>query len=333
MRMFRVCVFPLLVLLTSCFSDPCRDAPDISLTGNTPIVDRLEAELFSSSGDLKKTQDFLERHPQISRFMLLSDQYPELSILARKVNGLINDPYIDTLFKQSVNSFESEEAVFLNKLSVGFDYLQFYFPEANRPKIQTIVTGLFQDLYISDTLIVIGIDYFIGNETKYKPVDIPDYIFRRYNYNYLPSTLMGYLTLDYIKEGKENTLLSEMIDFGKIYYLNAALLPCVPEHEIIGFTEQEMADVYQYQEIIWASLIENEVLFETSDFTKKKFLGERPSVYEIGEKCPGRVGAWIGWQIVNSYMAKQNIEMQKMLTLDDHHKLFELSGYKPKKSS
>jgi hypothetical protein len=332
MSMFRVYVFTILVLLSSCFSDSCRDAPNVPLSGKTPSLERLDIELFSEGRELNKTLAFLENNPQISRFMLLSDQYPELSILARKVNGLINDPYIDTLYRQSVQSFETEEAVFLDKLSVGLDYLQFYFPEAKRPKIQTIVTGLFQDLYISDSLIVIGIDFFIGEETKYKPVEIPDYIFKRYNYNYLPSTIMGYLTLDYVKEGSENSLLSEMIDFGKIYYLNAALLPCVPEHEIIGFTEEEMKDVYKFQEIIWASLIENEVLYETSDFTKKKFLGERPSVYEIGEKCPGRVGAWVGWQIVNSFMDKQNMEMREMLAFENHHKLFESSGYKPKKN-
>ena len=52
------------------------------------------------------------------------------------------------------------------------------------------------------------------------------------------------------------------------------------------------------KELIWSRIIEKEWLYVTDEFTKKKILGERPKTIELGNECPGRVGAWIGWQIV-----------------------------------
>ena len=62
---------------------------------------------------------------------------------------------------------------------------------------------------------------------------------------------------------------------------------------------------------------------------KQKFLAERPNVYEIGDKCPGRIGAWVGWQIVNEYMEKSNVSVQQLMEQTDHNEIFGKSGYKP----
>jgi hypothetical protein len=88
-----------------------------------------------------------------------------------------------------------------------------------------------------------------------------------------------------------------MIDYGKIYYLLGSIMPCTPDDLILGFTPKEIRDVYAYQELIWSRIIEEEWLYVTDEFTKKKMLGERPKTIELGDDCPGRVGAWIGWPI------------------------------------
>ena len=49
-------------------------------------------------------------------------------------------------------------------------------------------------------------------------------------------------------------------------------------------------------------------MYESSHFIKNKYVNERPNVTEIGNECPGRIGQWLGWKIVNAYM-KNNPEV------------------------
>jgi uncharacterized protein YjaZ len=52
---------------------------------------------------------------------------------------------------------------------------------------------------------------------------------------------------------------------------------------------------------------------------------------EIDNESPGRVGQWIGWQIVRSFMQNNKVSMQEMIKMDAKE-LFEKSKYKPKKT-
>ena len=91
--------------------------------------------------------------------------------------------------------------------------------------------------------------------------------------------------------------------------------------------------VNENQEIIWANLIENELLYERNDYMKNKFIGERPNVSEISENCPGRVGAWLGWEIVKKYMDKNSdVTISELMAETDAHKIFQMAKYRPKNS-
>ncbi len=299
-------------------------------TQYVPIdIQRQELELFDVKSKLE-VLDFLNDNEVLKTEFFYANEYPALDVLADRIYNVINDPYIDTLYKEAVESYDLNSTVFKEELETGISNLSTYYPDRPVPRFQTLVTGLYNDLYIDNRNVIIGIDYFIGEDATYKPVDIPQYILRRYNYKHLPPTILKFMTRDLAIAGRENTLLSEMIDFGKIYYFISLLLPCTPDHLVIGFTEEEIKEVKANQEIVWASLIENEALYETSEFTKQKFLGERPNVYEIGEKCPGRIGAWVGWEIVKSYAAETGISVQDILSDDNHHEMFSRSKYKPK---
>jgi uncharacterized protein YjaZ len=51
---------------------------------------------------------------------------------------------------------------------------------------------------------------------------------------------------------------------------------------------------------------------------------------EIDNDSPGQVGAWIGWQIVRSYMKNNDISINELLN-KNAKEIFEQSKYKPKK--
>lgn len=327
--MRSVCLIITVLLIIGCSKDSCREVEDIESSIGLGGITRLEKELFDAEDEIA-VLGFLEKYSHLSTDFFYVNEYPSAEILAKRIHAVVNDDYVDTLYSESIRAFERHESAVLSDFELAFQRLLHYYPEIPVPQIQTVVSGLYNDLVVTNENLVIGIDYFIGDTATYRPQDIPKYILKRYTYDYLVPTTMKFVASPLAQLGDENTLLSEMIDHGKVYYLISQLLPCTPDHEIIGFTKQELLDVNANQEIIWASLIENQALYETGEFHKRKFLGERPNVYEIGEKCPGRIGAWVGWQIVQSYMNKTNVSMQEMLRTNDHHSLFAESEYKPR---
>ena len=128
----------------------------------------------------------------------------------------------------------------------------------------------------------------------------------------------------------DQSMLSEMVSYGKAYYFAKAMVPCAADSVLIAYTAEEMKGSRSNESLIWSRLIEDEVLFSTSREDKKKYILERPKTYEVGEKCPGRIGQWVGWQIVRSYAATHpDKSLPEIMGAGDASELFRQSGYKP----
>jgi len=315
------------LLIESCGQENCREVVPLETAVDLEIS-RTEQELFAAES-VDDVVAYLKKYPQLAQYFWHNRQYPNDTILAGRIFSQIKHPSVDTVYQESVRAFEKMDEVEAD-LEEAFGRLKQLYPNAKTPKVYSAVSVFYNDLFISDSLIVLGLDHFIGANATYDPQDIAGYILKRYDRAHLPSIVMQFISGHYVRAGKKQTLLSDMIDFGKTYYLTSRLLPCTSDSILIGYDPQQMKDINANREIIWANFVENQLLYETDHFIKKKFLSERPSIYEIGDKCPGRIGAWIGWEIVESYMANNDVSIIELMDDTDHHKIFELSGYKPK---
>jgi len=314
-----------LVLSVGCTNDQCRES--IAPKPVALELIRLDEKIVAAQS-VKEMTELLERYPSFANYFLHADQYPSDSVLANQLFQLIQNKSIDTLYEESLEAFSDIESI-ISSLETSFGRLTGYYPKTQLPVVQTVFTGLYNDLFVSNEHIIIGMDFFIGREASYKPQQIPEYILKRYTTEHLPANIMQFVSSQFIQTSKSETMLAEMIDYGKSYYLLSKILPCTPEHILMGYTEEEWNDSFDNDEIIWANFIENELLFETNHQVKQKFLGERPNVYEIGDKCPGRIGRWVGWQIVKAYSEKTGITVIELMKETDANKVFRESQYKP----
>jgi hypothetical protein len=80
--------------------------------------------------------------------------------------------------------------------------------------------------------------------------------------------------------------------------------------------------------VIWKRLVDDEVLFSTAMQMKQKYIAERPKTIEVGTECPGRIGMWVGWQIVNEF-ARRNpkISLPELMQITDAQKILRGSKY------
>ena len=79
--------------------------------------------------------------------------------------------------------------------------------------------------------------------------------------------------------------------------------------------------------------MENKLLFSTETNLNKRFLEEAPFskfYMEQDNLSPGKIGVWLGWQIVQSYLKHNDVSLEEFLKIDATE-LFNQSKYKPKK--
>jgi uncharacterized protein YjaZ len=75
------------------------------------------------------------------------------------------------------------------------------------------------------------------------------------------------------------------------------------------------------------------MLYSDDQKLKNRFINLAPFskfYLEIDNESPGRVGAWIGWQIVRSFAENNQVPIEELLKMNAKE-LFEKSKYKPKK--
>ena len=315
--------------IIACKDDKCIDSPDVSHIEVSVNIERLDKKLYKipTKNDLEK---ILNKNPMFAEGFLNLSQYPMPHILIDRYFNLLNAADIDSLFIEVDNAFGDMEDIRL-QFEDAFRYLSYYFPNAKIPKIQTVVTGIANDVYLSDSLIIIGLDYYLGPNGKYRPMDIPGYLLKRYQKEYLvPQLMLMYSSNFNSTDFEDQSALADMIYYGKAYHMTKNLMPCIPDSLLTGYTAFETKDIDEHEPVIWASILENEVLYERNPFVKDKFLSERPKTLEVGENCPGRIGRWVGWNIVDKFaLENPDVTLPELMQMDDAQKLFTESKYKP----
>ncbi len=316
-------------LFIACKKDKCIEAPDVSQVEISVTIDRLDKKLHKIPTK-EELNEILSENTVFAEEFLHISQYPMPEILIDRFYNLLNADDIDSLFYEVENTFGDLEEIRL-QFEDAFRYLKYYFPEAKIPKIRTVVTGIANDLYLSDSLIIIGLDYYLGPKGKYHPANLPSYILKRYQKEYLvPQIMLMYSNYFNKTDYKDETALADMVYYGKAYFMAKNLMPCTADSIFTGYSAFETTDIDEHEPVIWASFLENEVLYEKNPFIKDKFLSERPKTLEIGENCPGRIGRWIGWRIVQKFADQHpDMTLPEIMELVDAQSVFSESKYKP----
>ncbi len=323
----------IITILASCNSneyDECVFQPDVE-NPVTIDIERLEGQLLNANNKAS-LRTFLQANPIITNYFLQRNSYPDDSIMMEVLLKKFSNPYIDTLM-QEVDQVFGDLSILERELSTAFGNLKYYYPEVQIPKIQTIVTGLDYDLFVSDSLIIIGLDYYLGPGARFRPVNMYQYILKRYAPDYIVPSIMllNGISPTYNKtQVKDKTILADMISYGKSYYFAKHMLPCTPDSTIIWYTQNEIVGSTKNMDIIWSHFVENELLYETNHVVKKKYIDDRPKTYEIGDEAPGRIGTWLGWQIVRKYMDEHpQSSLPEMMQMESAQQLFKESRFKP----
>ena len=266
----RFFVVLLVTVLFSCqSSDSTCSLDEERLEGRVDLeIQRLEQSFFEVETK-EEMLALLEKYPEVTSKALGLETYPSVDSLASELIRLHQDSSM-----QELNAAVAKEFADLSDVKVeleqAFAYLKSYYPDFKEPKVYTYVSGFGFDLIVEEDVIVIGLDYFLPSDHVFQP-DIPRYLASRYERKYLVPMLVLAISSRYnVIDPKENTLLAEMIYYGKAYHFVKSILPCTSDQYLIGYTLEQIQACWDNEDIIWTHFIENELLFETNPFEIRK---------------------------------------------------------------
>jgi gliding motility-associated lipoprotein GldB len=236
-----------------------------------------------------------------------------------------------TEVEQKYNNFSPVQS----QLEDLFKHIKYYYPQTKTPKIVTLISQMdynTKTIY-ADSLVLISLELYLGKDHKFYKNEFPDYMKLNFDQNQIAPDLVSSFGLRKVGIPTDKSLLSLMIYAGKDLYLKDKLLPELTDDVKIGYTKEQITWCQENESYMWRFFIDGNLLYDSDTKLPNRFINPAPFskfYLEIDNQSPGRVGAWIGWQIVRSYMDNNPTSLQDMLKMDAKQ-LFEKSKYKPKK--
>lgn len=308
----------ILLAMVSCNSSTKKDV-DVSNIKVNLVVDRFEQQFYTAT---KETLPKLERkYPYL---------FPEKndSIWLKKIK------IEQELYQKSqkiFGNFNEEKAQIRNL----FKHVKYYYPNFKSPKIITLITNLDYESKViyADSLLFISLDMYLGTKDKVYN-DFPEYLKQNYNKKQLVVDVAKAIANKYYRPKYDRLFLNNCIIEGKKKYMLDVFLPMVSDERKMGYTKDQLEWAEANELPIWTYFMEKDLLFSSNATLYKRFIANAPFskfYLNIDNESPGRLGTWIGWQIVRSYMKNNDVTLQQLLHTKAEE-IFKKSKYKPHKN-
>ncbi len=294
-------------------------------------ISKINVDLEVSRFDLLFAQASSEDLPSLKQNYpyLFPEQYPD-SIWVAKLNDTIQKE-LSSEVQKSFPDFSEEEA----SLTSLFQHINYYFPESSLPKVITLTNDVRYEkrVILTDTLLLLGLDNYLGPEHHFYE-QIPQYIAEGLDRNFLVSDVGSAFANKAVPRMKDRTFLAQMIYYGKQLYLKDKLMPNASDANKLGYSQDQFDWAVANEEPMWRNFIEQEHLYSTDRQLASRFLDPAPfskfGLELIDNESPGRVGRYMGWQLVRAFMDKNDVTVQELLRIPAED-IFKKSNFKPQK--
>lgn len=215
-----------------------------------------------------------------------------------------------------------------------FQHLKYYDQRFSLPRVITIANNVDYKAknVVNDSLVIIDLMNYLGQNHEFyqnKALFISQ--------NMRPSQIVPDIAKSYAEryayQSSRKSFLDEMIYAGKLLYFKDVMLPQFSDAEKIGYTQNEIEWAKINESQIWSYFVERELLFSTETELFSRFITPAPFskfYLELDNESPGRLGQYIGWQIVRAYAERTENDIIKIMQTETEE-IFTKSKYKPKK--
>ncbi|MBT8317364.1 MAG: gliding motility lipoprotein GldB [Lutibacter sp.] len=307
----------ILLAAVSC-NNQTKKKVDVSKIDMNVIIDRFEQKFYTTNA--QKLPELKNEYPYL---------FPEQ-----------NDSIWLNKIKDEQELFELSQTVFgdfskeKSQIQDLFKHVKSYHPNFEAPKVITLITNLdYQSKVVyADSLLFVSLDMYLGRDSNvYR--DFPLYLSHNFDKSHLVVDIANALIENHSGGVTNRQFIDVMIHEGKKMYLLDCYLPAVSDAEKIGYPLNKNDWVVVNEAQVWKYFIENKLLYSSDNELYSRFISDAPFskfYIDIDKQSPGKIGVWLGWQIVRSFMDNNDVTLQQLLETPTEE-IFKKSKYKPKK--
>lgn len=258
---------------------------------------------------------------------LFPERYPDSVWVAKMSDTLLLE--LSGEVRRAFGDFKTET----RELESLFKHIKYYFPSYGIPEVVTLISEVRyrERVILTDSLLLIGLDNYLGKDHRFY-AGMQRYIAAALDREFLISDVASAFSKRVLHYPRERSFLSKMVHYGKELYLKDLLLPGLEDAQKIGYSPEELQWAQANEEQIWRYFVEGELLYDTDSDLDRKFLDPAPFSkfgLELDRESPGRLGRYMGWQIVRAYAERTETGLRELLELGADE-LFQKSNYKPR---
>jgi hypothetical protein len=320
----------ILVILFSCNTANERRKADIGDISIERIkISRYEKALFNIGKSNLKT-GLKNLQPQFPMFL---DGDLEDSLNFLKIRNYLEDTLIVSVYNDCQLLYPDLSAL-EEELTSAFRYCKYYYPNTKTPDVYTYVSGFDYEYPVQffDHHLLIAIDMYLGADYhRYRNLGLANYVLRRFSKEYIVRDCFFAIAHSQIDQRKTGTaLLDLMLSEGKKIWLAGIMQPELPGNILFDYSKNQWQWAKQGEATVWAFLIENEMLYSGEMQAVQKFISDGPFTSYFGAESPPRLGTYIGWKIISSYMDRHpEITAEQLIKNYNAQEILNQSGYKP----
>jgi hypothetical protein len=343
----------LIVLLTALTLSGCEDSAawkkvDVSKISAPIHVQRFEQDFYAMD---TAHLDLSEAAMRAKYGPFYDDYITGIMNFGRPDNRMDtagHDPHIDIMaFLRSPadrSLYDTVEAKYrdMSDITKGITdavkHFKYYFPR--KPAITTVYTFISEfgngAITYGDTSLGLGLDMYLGEHyIYYESVSFPEFMKRKLRREYiLPNSMevLYNLHFDRTAYNAELPLIEAIINEGKKYYFMECMLPDAPDSILIGYTAMQEDWCRKSEASIWKYFNEKDLLYKVNFMEQKRYTTDGPTTAGMPPESPGKVGSWVGWQIVRKFMKNNQgkISLDDLMTKYSAKQILSLAAYKPK---
>ncbi len=329
----------LLLIISLCFV-ACSQFSSKKLPDISNISEKVEINNFSdaiykidtlqiAASNQKLLSDYPEFYPFFTNDLM---EWTDPQQIQNELKSFITHPDIRSVFDTVSHKFSDLETI-NSDLVTAFKYYKHYYPDGPLPEIVYFVSAFRQMvLTLGEDVLGIGLDMHLGKDCNfYRSAGYSEYMIKQFTKDHIAAHAMEVwaqqLHGDPIAVSR---FIDEMIYRGKMLYFLDLVLPELSDHLKIGYNEEDIQWCKNNEKEVWEFFVEKKLLFENESAKFKYYVNDGPHSMGMPKKAPGKIGRWVGWQIVRKFM-KENpeVSIQELFAMTDGAKILKKSKYKP----
>lgn len=174
-----------------------------------------------------------------------------------------------------------------------------------------------QSVIVADTVLLLGLNHYLGAdydgyrsfEAYRRDLKIPARI--------VPDIAEALIASTYpYRPDKDATALSRMLYEGALLNAMSEAMPWADDTCLLGYTSGQLDWAKANEQRAWQTMAERRLIYSIDPLTISRLVDPAPSTAMVNPSAPGRLGRYIGLQIVRAYKENSGADVSAADLLD-----------------